>query len=63
MNKDGKPIIEVGQRIKAGQEIGYISTVGINTPICSKFSGTIEDISLKNGKPADYGRPLIKIRI
>lgn len=63
MKKDGNPIIEVGQKIKSGQEIGYITTIGVNTTICSNFSGVIEEIYIENGNPVDYGRPLLKIRI
>ena len=59
---DGKAIISIGQTIKAGQTIGYISTVGIKTPIKSKIAGTIEDILLKNGEATDYGKILIKVR-
>lgn len=61
-DKDGKAIISIGQSIKAGQTIGYISTVGIKTPIKSKIAGTIEDILLKNGEATDYGKILIKVR-
>lgn len=61
-DKDGKAIISIGQNIKAGQTIGYISTVGIKTPIKSKIAGTIEDILLKNGEATDYGKILIRVR-
>lgn len=61
-DKDGKAMISIGQTIKAGQTIGYISTVGIKTPIKSKIAGTIEDILLKNGEATDYGKILIKVR-
>lgn len=61
-DKDGKAIISIGQSIKAGQTIGYISTVGIKTPIKSKIAGTIEDILLKNGEATDYGKILIRVR-
>ncbi len=61
-DKDGKAMISIGQSIKAGQTIGYISTVGIKTPIKSKIAGTIEDILLKNGEATDYGKILIKVR-
>ncbi len=61
-DKDGQPIISIGQSIKAGQTIGYISTVGIKTPIKSKIAGTIEDILLKNGEATDYGKVLIKVK-
>lgn len=61
-DKDGQPIISIGQSIKAGQTIGYISTVGIKTPIKSKIAGTIEDILLKNGEATDYSKILIKVK-
>lgn len=61
-DKDGKAIISIGQTIKVGQTIGYISTVGIKTPIKSKVAGTIEDILLKNGEATDYGKILIKVK-
>lgn len=61
-DKDGQPIISIGQSIKAGQTIGYISTIGIKTPIKSKIAGTIEDILLKNGEATDYGKILIKVK-
>lgn len=61
-DKTGNPMISIGQVIKVGQIIGYISTVGIKTPIKSKISGTIEDIYLKNGEVTDYGKSLIKLK-
>lgn len=63
MKKNGEPVIEVGQKIKTGQEIGYISTVGVDTTITSSYSGIIGEIYIENGNPVDYGRPLLKIKI
>ena len=63
VKKNGEPVIEVGQKIKAGQDIGYVSTVGVDTTITSNYSGTIEEIYVENGNPVDYGRPLLKIKI
>lgn len=61
-DKMGKPAISVGQSIKIGQTIGYISTVGIKTPVKSQVAGVIEEIYLKNGEATDYGKKLIKIK-
>ncbi|MFK4785348.1 acetyl-CoA carboxylase biotin carboxyl carrier protein [Fusobacterium sp. MFO224] len=61
-DKDGSPLINVGQQVKIGQVIGYISTVGIKTPIKSDKAGVIEEILLKNGDITDYGKALIKIK-
>ena len=57
----GHPVIEVGKKIKAGQEIGYISTVGVKTPVKSNYTGTIKSITLGNGEIADYGKTLLKL--
>ena len=61
-DKNGNPMISTGQTIRAGQVIGYISTVGIKTPVKSKFAGIVEDIYLKNGEATDYGKSLIKLK-
>ncbi len=61
-DKNGQAVISIGQTVKVGQTIGYISTVGIKTPVKSKIAGTVEDILLKNGEVTDYGKVLIKIR-
>lgn len=63
VKKDGTSIIEVGQEIKAGQELGSVIAVGVALPVVAKFSGKIEEIYIENGKPVDYGRPLIKVKI
>lgn len=61
-DKNGVPLIAVGQTIKVGQTIGYISTVGIKTSIKSEVAGSIEQILLKNGEVTDYGKKLIKVK-
>lgn len=63
IKKDGTPIISVGQKIKEGEELGNVYAVGVNLPVISKFSGTIEEIYVENGEPVDYGKPLIKVKI
>lgn len=62
LDKDENYIINVGQSIKIGQTIGFISTVGIKTPIKSDIAGTIEEILLKNGETTDFGKKLIKVK-
>lgn len=60
--KTGVPLISVGQNIKIGQTIGFVSTVGIKTPIKSEVAGYVEQILLKNGEITDYGKNLIKLK-
>lgn len=59
----GQPLIYKGKKIKAGQEIGYISTVGVKTPVKSNYTGTIEEVTIENGEIADYGKTLLKITV
>lgn len=61
-DKTGVPLISIGQNIKIGQTIGFVSTVGIKTPIKSEVAGYIEQILLKNGEVTDYGKNLIKLK-
>lgn len=61
-DKNGSSLMNVGQSIKIGQIIGYISTVGIKTPVKSDKAGVLEEILLKNGGTTDYGKSLIKIK-
>ncbi|STO32035.1 Biotin carboxyl carrier protein of acetyl-CoA carboxylase [Fusobacterium necrogenes] len=63
LKKDGTPIVKIGQKIEKGQELGNVVAVGVALPVVAKFSGKIEDIYIENGKPVDYGRPLIKVKI
>lgn len=63
LKKDGTPIIEVGQEIKEGQILGSVTAVGVALPVVAKFSGKIEEIYVENGKPVDYGRPLVKVKL
>lgn len=62
LDKGENYIINVGQSIKIGQTIGFISTVGIKTPIKSDITGVVEEILLKNGETTDFGKKLIKVK-
>ncbi len=61
VDKEGTPIIKVGDKIKKGQEIGYIATVGVRSSVKSTAAGTIMEIVAENGSIADFGRVLVKI--
>ena len=62
LRENGKAYIEVGEELKVGDTIGYVTSIGISTPLVSKFSGVIEEILVKNGDIIDYGKKLIKIQ-
>ncbi len=62
LREDGRPYIEIGEELKVGDTIGYVTSIGISTPLISKFSGIVEEILVKNGDIIDYGKKLIKIQ-
>lgn len=61
VDKEGTPIIKVGDSVKKGQEIGYIATIGVKRSVKSTFSGVIKEIVIDNGSIADFGKTLVKI--
>lgn len=61
VDKEGTPIIKVGDKVKKGQEIGYIATIGVKSSVKSTFTGEIKEILLENGSIADFGKTLVKI--
>lgn len=62
IQENGVPYIEIGKSIKVGETIGYVTSIGISTPLISKKSGMVEDILVKNGDIIDFGKKLIKVR-
>ncbi len=63
LDKAGAPMIKVGDAIKEGQEIGYISTIGVKSAVKSKVSGTVKEILAENGSIADFGKVLVKVEV
>ncbi|WP_320047077.1 biotin/lipoyl-containing protein [uncultured Ilyobacter sp.] len=61
--KGGKAMIKVGDKIKEGQEIGYISTIGVNSPVTTPYAGTVKEILLEEGSLADYGKNLVLVEL
>jgi len=61
VDKEGTPIIKVGDKVKKGQEIGYIATIGVKSSVKSTFTGEVKEILLENGSIADFGKTLVKI--
>ncbi|MGL6154141.1 MAG: acetyl-CoA carboxylase biotin carboxyl carrier protein [Cetobacterium sp.] len=55
-------IVSVGDTIKVGQDIGYISTIGVKNIVKSTVAGEIVEIAIDNGGIADYGKVLLKVK-
>jgi acetyl-CoA carboxylase biotin carboxyl carrier protein len=56
-----KPFAEVGDVVKAGQPVCIIEAMKIMNEIEADKDGVISKILVDNGKPVEYGQPLLII--
>jgi acetyl-CoA carboxylase biotin carboxyl carrier protein len=56
-----KPFAEVGDTVKAGQPVCIIEAMKIMNEIEADKDGVIAKILVDNGKPVEYGQPLLII--
>ena len=55
-------IVEVGDKIKVGQDLGYIYVMGLKTPLKSTVGGEVMEITVEDGGVVDYGKVLLKVK-
>ena len=53
-----KPMVEVGQTVKAGEGICIIEAMKIMNEIASDHSGTLTKVLVENGQAVEFGQPL-----
>ncbi|MGL5000253.1 MAG: acetyl-CoA carboxylase biotin carboxyl carrier protein [Cetobacterium sp.] len=54
--------VEVGDKIKVGQDLGYIYVMGLKTPLKATVTGEVTEITVKDGGVVDYGKVLLKVK-
>ncbi|MGL4999171.1 MAG: acetyl-CoA carboxylase biotin carboxyl carrier protein [Cetobacterium sp.] len=54
--------VEVGNKIKVGQDLGYIYVMGLKTPLKATVTGEIIEITVQDGGVVDYGKVLLKVK-
>lgn len=59
---DAPPLIEVGDLVEAGQEIGLIEAMKVFSPIPSDVAGTVVAIPAQSGKLVQQGDVLVLVR-
>ncbi len=57
----GKPFVEIGQQVKAGDAICIVEAMKILNEIEADNAGTITQILVENGEAVEYGQPLFVI--
>ena len=58
---DGKPFVDVGATVKAGETVCVIEAMKLMNEIESDAAGVVKAILVENGQPVEYGQPLFKI--
>jgi acetyl-CoA carboxylase biotin carboxyl carrier protein len=56
-----KPFIEIGQKVREGQTLLIIEAMKTMNQIPSPRSGTVTAILFEDGRPVEYGEPLVVI--
>ena len=57
-----KDMVKIGDKIKVGQDLGYIYVMGLKTPLKSTVSGEVLEITVEDGGVVDYGKVLLKVK-
>jgi acetyl-CoA carboxylase biotin carboxyl carrier protein len=57
----GKPFVEVGDTVKAGQTVCVIEAMKLMNEIEADKDGVIKAIMVENAQPVEYGEPLMMI--
>jgi acetyl-CoA carboxylase biotin carboxyl carrier protein len=57
----GKPFVDVGQAVKAGDTVCIIEAMKLLNEIEAGADGVIREILVENGQPVEYGQPLMII--
>jgi acetyl-CoA carboxylase biotin carboxyl carrier protein len=55
------PLVQVGDRVDAGQLIGIIEAMKIMNEITADRSGTVLEVIAQNATAVEYGSPLIRL--
>jgi acetyl-CoA carboxylase biotin carboxyl carrier protein len=57
----GKPLVSVGDQVKAGQHVAAIESLNIINEVEAPVTGRIVEILIEEGQAVEYGQPLMTI--
>lgn len=57
-----KDAVKIGDKIKVGQDLGYIYVMGLKTPLKSTVGGEVMEITVEDGGVVDYGKVILKVK-
>ena len=54
----GKPLVEIGDKVQAGQAVCIIEAMKIMNEIESDHAGTVTEVLVDDGRAVEFGQPL-----
>ena len=58
---DGRPFVEVGDKVKKGDTLCIIEAMKLMNEIPAETDGIVEEICVENGQVVEFGQPLFRI--
>lgn len=62
-NKDGKPLVQVGDNIKRGQTLCWVDALGVHNEVRAPVAGRIVEIFVEDGQAVEYGQQLMLVEV
>ena len=59
---DSPPYIEVGQEVNEETVVCIIEAMKVMNEIKAEINGVIVEVLAQNGKPVEFGKPLIRVK-
>ena len=60
---DAEPLVQVGDSLTRGQQVGSIVAIGVVNPLYSELEGKVAELLLEDGQAVEFGEPLIKVQV
>ncbi|HEX4833025.1 MAG TPA: acetyl-CoA carboxylase biotin carboxyl carrier protein [Trebonia sp.] len=55
------PFVDVGDTVKPGQAVAIVEAMKLLNPIVCEHHGVVAAILVDNGKPVEFGQPLLRV--
>jgi len=61
--KDGKPLVQVGDKIKRGQTLCWVDALGVHNEVRAPVAGRVVEIFVEDGQAVEFGQQLMLLEV
>ncbi|MGQ9463946.1 MAG: acetyl-CoA carboxylase biotin carboxyl carrier protein [Candidatus Fervidibacter sp.] len=61
--KNDKPLVQVGDKVKQGQTLCWIDTLGVQNEVRSPVAGRIVEIFVEDGQAVEFGQQIMLVEV